>query len=209
MTHTNTLSICLLCSPRIYCYNSYLFDRFLSRSPHPGWELDFVTHSKIIRGTEYSTSRVLYDVGAGAVCSHGPGSLKFIHTVKQIWLRVSPCIRDCQVENREGTEMEHIIAALALSAIGHDEFCEYFADVRGDPKAGTKHSVAFALSYRGRLEHPQPSRGTTRSTTDSIIFLRSGSPPPIKFGCNPTVPATAPLPVRDRLRQEGHVRSGN
>lgn len=100
------------------------FDTEIQRVNDSDFELQFT-----IQGTDYLTSKVLYDVGADAMCGRGTWAFE---AYPQGQVNPTPrVIKDCWIEDRKGKEMEHIIVEKVRAAIDHDKFREYFVDVCG------------------------------------------------------------------------------
>lgn len=153
----------LSCGPRIYYYDSYLFERFLSRIRCPDctrarFRNAFRGLAPRVQNTRHRGYCIVYDAGASAISGLGSGFLKRIPMAKQISFRVSPIHREPPGgEPWGGTELEYRIAERVRAAIGHDEFCEYFCRrlwlLSQDERANGLDRFCSVLSI-SRLEHP-------------------------------------------------------
>ena len=114
------------------------FDTEIERVNDSDFELRF-----LIQGTDYLTSRVLYDVGADSMC--GRGTWVFEAYPRGQVNPTPRAVKDCWVEDREGKEMEHMIVEKVRAAIGHSEFCKYFVDVCGYRKVKNEVLDRFCI----------------------------------------------------------------
>ncbi|KAF9645072.1 hypothetical protein BDM02DRAFT_3263161 [Thelephora ganbajun] len=109
-----------------------------------------------INGKVYETSRLLYDIGADAPYSCGTR----VFEVKCKATQETRVIKDCWIEDRKGKEVEHTIVHKIKTAIGPDEFVNYFVDIIGhqrtDPTGGfldvhkmlEKHAIHPRFRYQ-------------------------------------------------------------
>ena len=87
-----------------------------------------------IDGRKYTTSEVLYDIGADAPT--GRGSRVF--EAKDEETEEVRIIKDCWIEDREGKQMEHEVVAGIKRDMGNcQKFGEHFVDICGHHKTDT------------------------------------------------------------------------